>query len=133
MTISTLLQAYPFAATRNVFTGEVIPNSTWYNEILIGWRYRFGKQLLDDMLEVWKTYNEDMKDRFVVHQVKEKFGSLRIYTSICTREMMDVIDKYEELSAHVCMNCGNDAEIDWNRNWVLPLCKLCNAYKGTLD
>ena len=49
-----------------------------------------------------------------VHQVKEKFGELRFYTSACTKEEYKIIDEACALSEKTCEQCGEPATI---KNW----------------
>lgn len=69
----------------------------------------------------------------VVDQVKEKYGELRFYchleggtveeNRVLNGKIYDVIDRYEEASAHVCELCGTPGELrEVNMAWYQTLC-----------
>lgn len=51
-------------------------------------------------------------------------NSARNYTSGNTQKVLDIIDKYERVSQHICYYCGIEAPITDN-GWVLPQCFDC--------
>jgi len=59
-------------------------------------------------------------------QVKEKFGSLRIYTNRGSDPVVNaILDAAEEESRSICEFCGNPGELDHTHNWVKTRCSLC--------
>lgn len=63
---------------------------------------------------------------FTVHQVKEKFATLRYYTSFTTAELEALIDKAEEQAAETCEQCGKRGEIkDIGGYWYMTMCNSC--------
>ena len=58
-------------------------------------------------------------------QVKEKFGSLRLYMSYETKEMEDLIEKAEELSSVTCEDCGKPGKLIAPNGWYRCLCDDC--------
>lgn len=68
---------------------------------------------------------EDREDGFRAIQVKEKYGSLRFYSYGATREMQDLIDKYENKSHHICEECGSKGSIARIGGWDSTLCEKC--------
>jgi ribosomal protein L37AE/L43A len=72
-----------------------------------------------------ELYDAMPSDTEVV-QVKEKFGGLRFYVGFSTNEFMDLIDKCEERSYHICERCGKKGVLRENRRWILTLCDECN-------
>ena len=56
-----------------------------------------------------------------VCQVKEKFGGLRFYINGASREVHDIIHKYEELSFEICEQCGEPGEVRGG-GWIQTLC-----------
>lgn len=71
-----------------------------------------------------------------IHQVKEKFGTLRLYCAEDGRpELREIIRRAEEESAHTCEDCGFQecAESDINvvtksvGGWISTLCGPCRA------
>lgn len=55
---------YPFWKSTNVFTGEFLGyDSTWYDDILPGWRKAFGKDLSREIKRVGKKYLSEHPDK----------------------------------------------------------------------
>lgn len=61
-------------------------------------------------------------------QIKEKFGTLRIYTERCHDKIYDkvheLIDEAEEKSGKTCEVCGEDGTF-CNDGWCSTLCETC--------
>lgn len=57
-------------------------------------------------------------------QVKEKFGTLRFYTTWETDEMSRLIEQAEEKSAVTCEDCGQPGQ-ETNEGWVRTECEEC--------
>ena len=57
-----------------------------------------------------------------VIQVKEKYGSLRVYLNYYYKEIEDIISEYEEKSCYICEVCGEKGEIRNINNWYTALC-----------
>jgi hypothetical protein len=100
----------------------------------------------------WKWIVEDcdrllarLDPEYEIHQVKEKFGTLRYYYGSVadrdTREVMDaVVDRAESLSAGTCEACGNsskvsnlDRGIKWDSTAVLKSTRGGNWFKTICD
>lgn len=47
----------------------------------------------------------------MVTQVKEKYGGLRLYLTVSTKEMDELISKAEEDSLHICEECGAEGKL----------------------
>lgn len=98
----------------------------WLEELPTGWRKAFGNQLADDVIALTKKYN--FENEYEVLQIKEKFGGLRWYEGCVPQEMYaehnDLIQKYEEMSYHTCVICGNAAEIP-KKIYDQPVCDEC--------
>ena len=62
------------------------------------------------------------EDGFNVTQVKEKFGTLRFYTSWATDGIMEAIDEAENKSAHTCEICGKEAVLCARGGWWATRC-----------
>lgn len=98
---------------------RLFPMYTEMDFIPEGWRKAFGENLCKDLKEASKGEPD-----FVVHQMKEKYGALRIYYSPCTPKIREVVDKYEKLSARTCVMCGKPAS--WiSHGWIAPYCDDC--------
>lgn len=71
----------------------------------------------------------------VMDQAKEKYGELRIYhsyksRSVCPpalreahRQVGEIVEKYVELSLHVCEECGEPGEHRGDLPWMQTLCE----------
>lgn len=63
-------------------------------------------------------------------QVKEKYGSLRMYTGGVSAEKADaiwkLIDEAEEESSKTCEQCGTKENVSQNEDgWIFTLCDDC--------
>lgn len=63
-----------------------------------------------------------------VAQIKEKFGTLRLYFDNVNDYNQGVIDLAEVMSAEICEVCGERGKSIGGR-WVQTLCKECNQPK----
>lgn len=87
-----------------------------------GWVKAFGEQLVNEIYEVVEKNNlEDYK----VLEVKEKFGMLRWHDHKYTKEIVDIITKYEDISTKTCYRCGGIATKN-TVGWFLPVCDECD-------
>lgn len=71
---------------------------------------------------------EGLNSRLEIVQVKEKFGGLRIYTSVGTEEQYKVIQEAERKSEETCENCGKEGT-QTRGGWVKTLCPECKYDK----
>lgn len=132
------LLRYPFMKVRNVWTGKFLGYKyTMYDEIPVGWRKAFGKDLLRDIKKAGKTSRKRLhkhlswREMLYWEQIKEKYGELCLYAS-ATEEIRYVLDKYEILSSFYCINCGKKAKY-CTKGWIEYLCEDCfNDYLDTL-
>lgn len=60
-------------------------------------------------------------------QVKEKYGTLRFYTTYETEEMSQLISIAERKSAITCETCGKLGKRN-NYGWVTTLCDECRGF-----
>jgi hypothetical protein len=102
------------------------PENVWYGRKGLGL-----KHALSCVGDGWGKYIRrlyDAKPKNVrVIQVKEKFGTLRFYTSGDPQWYQDLISYYEGRSAETCERCGADGKVRSDRYWILTLCDDCNA------
>ena len=128
-----LVKRWPFLVSKiDYWTGKSIPEeeldyeSTWWDEIPVGWAKAFGEQMCDELLEILNK--ADYVDEYQIVQIKEKFGGLRWYDNgvpdIVWDEYKDWLDKYEELSFKTCIFCGEPAT-QMTTGWILPVCDYC--------
>ena len=64
-------------------------------------------------------------EKFTITQVKEKFGSLRIYIDGGNDRVYNVLDFLEKQSEITCELCGGLGSIDWSKSWKQCRCKKC--------
>lgn len=122
-----LVMTYPFLLPRNVFTDKLDNDYdysyTWADDAPEGWRALFV-QCCEDLRRQLVEDNQLQTFRFC--QIKEKYGTLRMYNYGCSREAQLILDKYEWLSQFVCIVCGKPATVE-TEGWISPFCDSCAA------
>ena len=111
-----LFEAYPWmkAEEFDVPMFEYIP---------VGWRKGFGMQLIEELQAAYEELTEEEKEEFFFVQIKEKYGSLRMYPSIFNNTISNIVNKYEKLSEQTCIHCGKPGNEYWHNGWVAPFCQ----------
>ena len=66
------------------------------------------------------------KPDYTIHQIKEKFATLRFYTGQMTKQGYDYIVEAENLSAETCEECGRPGIFREDLSWRLTLCSYCH-------
>ena len=106
--------------------GEPDYGFTWEDEVPEGWRKAFCPQMWDELKEILEKHN--YLDKFRFAQIKEKWGTLRIYDNGAPEEVYDEIEdweaKYEKLSEEVCINCGKPSKY-MTVGWITFVCEDC--------
>ena len=106
---------------------EIFP---WFHNIYIecgdGWQWI----ILDMCREIDDLYFDAGREVDIeIVQIKEKFGSLRVYYSHTEFNGVffidEIIAKYELLSKKTCEFCGKDASIINEKGWLRCVCKNC--------
>jgi hypothetical protein len=118
-----LIEEYPYLQPRKMTTGEIHPD---YDYLFIVGEYDIPGGWLQLFLQCCEDIKEplikaDYLDKFRFTQVKEKYGSLRLYSYGATNEVKDILDKYEFLSRQVCCVCGKPATTQ-TYDWICPYC-----------
>jgi hypothetical protein len=93
-----------------------------------GWFKLIDKSLEGIQKEV-NFYPEEERNRFVLHRIEEKYGSLRIYMSDTVGYMRDIInDAYKE-SLQTCVICGiQDSTVSQNEHsFERTMCSECST------
>jgi len=81
--------------------------------------------------EGWRSLVEPIVKRVnetegvYIHQVKEKFGGLRIYLSTYTDGLSQMVDDAERASFKICEYCGTKEDVTSEGGWIKTLCKEC--------
>jgi hypothetical protein len=133
-------EKYPFLRVKDNSTCPwCTENDCWINELPNGWINAFGKQMCDELLNVLGKYADD----FIIEQLKEKFGEIRLYwywkNRAYTGQEVDeigdigynidnIIDKYTKISSKTCYICG-EKSTHTTGGWILPICNACNDQK----
>jgi len=81
--------------------------------------------LIYELLDKLQAIEDRDKMGLEITQIKEKFGGLRVYTNIETREIWELIDKYEAKSFTICEACGKPGKLRNNHGWYITLCDEC--------
>ena len=107
--------------------GEPSLDFTWENEIPAGWRRAFCPVMWDELKAILEKADYVNEFRFL--QIKEKYGSLRLYCGSVPEKIFDEIvkweRKYEQESMDVCIRCGKH-HIDYmTTGWITFICKEC--------
>jgi len=72
-------------------------------------------------------YNKTSGDNVEIHQIKEKFGGLRMYLSHYTDELRKMIREAEEKSFHTCEICGKHIDNPIvEHHWIYSECQECH-------
>lgn len=122
-----LIKEFPFLKTHGSTKEHPC---TYLDDIPIGWKKAFGKELCQEIKEVLiKTNN---LDNYLVLQVKEKYGALYWQDNMSIPELTAIINKYEQLSKDTCIKCGAPAEYD-SLGYISPFCKRCALEKLSYD
>lgn len=90
----------------------------WSDSVPCGWADIFNK-LCED---VESRLTDKELDELEILDVKEKYGSLRIYHNM--DKIDDLVNACEKLTAETCINCGKHAT-HTSKGWILPFCDDC--------
>lgn len=121
-----LIELYPYLQPTNIWTGE-IPGGFDYDyvrgegEIPEGWRrlfFMYCKAIRDPLIKA------NMLDKFKFSDIKEKYGTLRLYNMGYPENIGHITTLYEGFSQYVCENCGERASVV-SYGWITSLCDRC--------
>jgi hypothetical protein len=92
-----------------------------------GW-FELLKELITNISKVLEDKDLDIYEHcpFTVTQVKEKYGTLRFYTTWITDEVEKLIDLAEVKSSITCEVCGKSANLFKDGYWYKVRCEQCN-------
>ena len=71
----------------------------------------------------------EIPNRFYIIQVKQKYGLLRIYSSLVDKEVFDILDEAEAKSSRVCELCGKKGKLREDLHYIRTLCDDCYKMK----
>ena len=119
-----LVKRYPWIAPVDWHWNRVKGYSyTMYDYVPIGWKRAFGKIMLEEYRDVLIRYHY-LRD-FQWEQVKEKYGTLRLYSNGAPEEVLALEAKYDYISGFFCISCGRINSPVLTGGWVEPLCEDC--------
>lgn len=98
------------------------PEFTFYDDIPTGWKKAFGKKMLNEIRKQCKK--EGSLYEFRIMEIKEKYGQLRIQCNYASKELYDILFKYESLSWSYCIKCGKPTKYI-SLGYVCPYCEKC--------
>lgn len=121
-----LIEVFPFLLPRNVWTGEIVEDYdyswlTGVDEIPEGWGRLFLLYCKHIRSHLVKS---NMLNTFRFSQVKEKYGSLRLYDFGCPESATYLTSMFEAYSRNICQRCGNKAAIE-TTGWIGYFCSAC--------
>ena len=67
-------------------------------------------------------YADELGVQMTILQVKEKFGTLRVYGYNIDDEIQSILDRYAALSADTCMTCGKAGTMREKNRWLYVAC-----------
>lgn len=139
-----LCERYPFLIPWNRWSGKLITEAqdggywpgnpdevpeydyeyTEADDMPDGWWIAFGEQMCEEIREA--LIEDGDLDSWRIVQLKEKFGSMRLYSSGEKKgsRVQDIIDKYERISERTCIVCGKPAT-RMTTGWISPFCDAC--------
>jgi len=124
--LDALEEEYPFLVPRGRDDEklEMKPEERWCELLAMpeGWRRSFGLDICRDIKKALGDVISVQKYRIL--QIKEKYGSLRWYSTNESDEIANIITKYEYLSEHTCIVCGKPAT-KVSQGWISPYCDDC--------
>ena len=100
----------------------ILPTYTEWDAMPVGWNKAFGKQYLKDLKKQLKK--DKMLYKFRIMDLKEKYGTARLYINYGSPELYNIINKYESLSWNTCIQCGKSATYT-SKGWIAPYCEEC--------
>lgn len=137
--VESWLKDYPFLRIKDAsctYYEENTDKFCWLNDIPIGWVKAFGKEMCDELLEALGEHVDD----FIIVQMKEKYGEMRLYWHWANKDysdeereelnqitsmIEDIISKYTAISRQTCYICGaQDAPVKYGA-WIIPICAEC--------
>lgn len=134
-----LLNKYPFLKFRKTYgscepvyetDAEDIENNYYKYWDGHGWENLWKNRYLPRLFKLYDSWDDETKEKFCFTEIKEKYGELRIYTSVSTGE--DSLNEIaSDLSSWICADCGAEpreegCRVIWTTGgWITNLCEDC--------
>jgi hypothetical protein len=93
--------------------------------------YMFGIEHNDGWFDLlWRLFEGiekilEQDSGFRIMQIKEKFGTLRIYTNFTSDLIDTLINKAELESEKICEDCGKKGKVVEYNGWLRCQCSKC--------
>ena len=123
--IKELVNKYPYLAPHNSWTGELVEDYDYtYTEadcLPAGWHklfYLLAKELRSHLERSGVLYT------WYFTEIKEKYGSMRVYISSIPTSAEHLIDLYEYFSEQICCACGKPSTRE-TAGWISYTCEQC--------
>lgn len=124
MTMNEYLERYPWTRGYDPYPEdgeELVCALMW---LPTGWIKAFGEEMCDEIDAALRK--ADFYDQAYISEVKEKYGSMRLWIHPSNEEIDRIIMKYETISEAVCMSCGRvDCGILNISGWLSTYCREC--------
>lgn len=119
-----LINKYPYLQVRNVWTGDIIDTHEIAGEYSLpeGW-FRLFLLTCNEIYPILCQHN--FLHEFYFLDIKEKYGTMRIYTSGAPEQVLNIIDLNSAFSEYVCQRCGSRATLQ-TTDWIASYCDHCS-------
>ena len=94
-----------------------------YHGVGDGWLPLLRKMAYEIKEYIELNYPDSVAEEFTFTQIKEKFGTLRVYFYPYFENLDDIIDKYEEESGKTCEVCGEPGTLKSDGYWLMTRCE----------
>ena len=132
-----LAEVYPYLVPTNFWNDEPIKDYDYSYlrgefELPKGWDRLFLMYCKNIKKYLVK---EKLLNEFHFTQIKEKYGTMRLYNNLTTETISYLTILYEQFSEFICQECGNTATCQ-TCGWISSLCdncaKDCSSYTEKL-
>ena len=110
---------YLFKTYPNIFPPDEIRNDI--QKSCLGWGFECSDGWFDLLEDLFKKLSA-LPDQVELEQVKEKYGTLRVY-AMGSDEAFDLINEAEEKSATICEICGKAGTLHSDKGWMVCRCE----------
>lgn len=95
------------------------------------YREKYIIECEDGWMDLLKPIFDYLEKRpyFTISQIKEKYGTLRVYTYGEDETLSRLVENAENESAHVCEFCGSREKIGRTSGYIQTLCEKCAKQK----
>lgn len=101
--------------------------NSWFQD----WGWRDIQLILAEHIKsIYDSFTDEEKKNFIIIDVKEKFGAMRMYTTFTNEEIRKWIDLAEYVSSFTCIKCGKVEKTSIGGysfyqtvDWICPYCE----------